>query len=271
MLDPFSLPFVQRGLVEVLILAVPAGLLGSFIVLRGLAFFAHAVGTAAFPGLVLAGGLGFAAPLGALGAAAAFAGLVFVPSRRDGGRGRESYDSLTAMVLVGCLALGVILASDVFHSGADIETLLFGTLLLINHGDIALAVIAAAGALAATGLAGDRWLAAGFDPASARPLGVSSPRLDLLLLGVVALAAAAALAVVGALLVTCLFVVPAATVRLFAGRLRSLQVWSVLLCAAEGALGLWLSVKTDAPPGATIATVSGAVFASAATVRVLIP
>ena len=72
LLEPFQLPFVQRGLIEVLILAVPAGLLGTWIVLRGLAFFSHAVGTAAFPGLVLADGLGFAAPLGAFGAALAF-------------------------------------------------------------------------------------------------------------------------------------------------------------------------------------------------------
>ena len=72
MLEPFQLPFVQRGLFEILILAVPAGLLGTWIVLRGLAFFSHAVGTAAFPGLVLADGLGFAAPLGAFGAAVVF-------------------------------------------------------------------------------------------------------------------------------------------------------------------------------------------------------
>ena len=69
MLDAFDLPFVQRGVLEVLLLSGAGGLLGTWIVLRGLAFFAHAVGTAAFPGLVLADGLGFAAPLGALGAA----------------------------------------------------------------------------------------------------------------------------------------------------------------------------------------------------------
>ncbi|MGC1165509.1 MAG: metal ABC transporter permease, partial [Solirubrobacterales bacterium] len=74
MLEPFQLPFVQRGLLEILILAIPAGLLGTWIVLRGLAFFSHAVGTASFPGLVLAEGLGFPAALGAFGAAIAFAG-----------------------------------------------------------------------------------------------------------------------------------------------------------------------------------------------------
>ena len=82
LLEPFQLPFVQRGLIEVLILAVPAGLLGTWIVLRGLAFFSHAVGTAAFPGLVLADGLGFAAPLGAFAAAAAFSAGNSAPRRR---------------------------------------------------------------------------------------------------------------------------------------------------------------------------------------------
>ena len=59
MLDPFQLEFVQRGVLEVLLLSLAAGLLGTWIVMRGLSFYAHAVGTAAFPGLVLADGLGF--------------------------------------------------------------------------------------------------------------------------------------------------------------------------------------------------------------------
>src|SRR5258705_8901439 len=98
MLDPFSLPYVQRGLVEILILALPAGILGTWIVARGLSFYAHAVGTAAFPGLVLAAGLGFAAALGAFGTAALFAVSVGALAARR----REGHDSFTALVLVGC-------------------------------------------------------------------------------------------------------------------------------------------------------------------------
>src|SRR5438552_17981742 len=115
-IEPFELPFVQTGLIEILILAVPAGLLGTWIVMRGLAFYSHAVGTAAFPGLVLADGLAFDARLGALAAAAAF-----VVGVAGGGRRRGDTGSLTALALVGALALGVILASDVFHSGANVE------------------------------------------------------------------------------------------------------------------------------------------------------
>ena len=86
---PFELPYVQRGLAEVLLLSAGAGVLGCWIVLRGLSFYSHAVGTAAFPGLVLADGLSFAAPLGALAAAAAFALLVVGAGRTGPARARR--------------------------------------------------------------------------------------------------------------------------------------------------------------------------------------
>lgn len=263
MLEPFQLPFVQRGLLEILILAIPAGLLGTWIVLRGLAFFSHAVGTAAFPGLVLADGLGFSAPLGAFGAAVLFSAGSALLGRRE----EEATDSAVAIVLVGCLAAGTILASDVFGSGANVETLLFGSLLLIDGSDLVLAGVAAGLTLVVSLLLGQRWLAAGFDPVAAAP--GAGGWLDLALFGLIALAIVAALSVVGALLVTALFVVPALTARLFTERMASWQLASVALVALEGTVGLWLSVKTDAPPGATIAVVAGAVFALAAGGRAL--
>jgi ABC-type Zn uptake system ZnuABC Zn-binding protein ZnuA len=174
-----------------------------------------------------------------------------------------------ALVLVACLAGGVILASDVFGSGSNIETLLFGSLLLIDGSNVALAAVAAAATLLATALVGRRWLAHGFDSdvQQARPR--EAFMLDALLLGLIALAATAALSVVGALLVSSLFVVPAATARLLTNRMPSWQLASVVLVAAEGVVGLWLSVKTDAPPGATIACVAGGLFALVALGRAL--
>jgi ABC-type Zn uptake system ZnuABC Zn-binding protein ZnuA/ABC-type Mn2+/Zn2+ transport system permease subunit len=272
-LDVFDPPYMQRALLEVALLSVGAGLLGTWIVLRGLAFFSHAVGTAAFPGLVLADGLGFAAPLGAFATAVLFAGGVALlagsaPGEAPGAR-RGGYDSVTALVLVGCLALGVILASDVFHSGSGVEGLLFGSLLLIDDGDLALAAVASVLALAATWALGPRWLARGFDPVAARSLGAGGGALDVVLLGLIALASVAALSTVGALLATALFVVPAATVRLLTDRLRAWQVATVLLVLVEGIAGLWLSVETNAPPGATIAVIGGGAFALAAVARAL--
>jgi ABC-type Zn uptake system ZnuABC Zn-binding protein ZnuA/ABC-type Mn2+/Zn2+ transport system permease subunit len=265
--DPFSLPFVQRGLLEVVALALAAGLLGTWIVLRGLAFYAHAVGTAAFPGLVLAAGLGFSALLGAFATAAVVAGLVGVLARRE--RGAE--DTLTALVLVGALALGVLLSSDVFHSSAGVDQLLFGSLLLTGPGDLALAAVASVLAVAGTVVLGPRWLAHGFDAGAARAQGLRSALPDALLLALVALAAVAALRIAGALLATALIVVPAATTRLLVDRLRPWQLATVALVIVEGAAGLWVSVQVNAPPGPAIAVLAGVLFALAALWRAAAP
>ncbi len=263
--DTFNLPFVQDGALEVLLLAVGAGVVGTWIVLRGLAFFAHAVGTAAFPGLVLADGLGFAPALGAAGTGLIVAVAVGVMSRRP--EDRERYDSLTALVLVAAVAVGIILASDVFSSGANIETLLFGSLLLVDTQDQLLAAAASIAVIAGTITLGERWLITGFDPANAAGLGVRSAVPDVALLGLVTLVAVASLTTLGALLATALIVVPAATTRLFMTRLRSWQAATVGLVLAEGLAGLWISVQLNAPPGPAIAVLAGAVFAVAAGVR----
>lgn len=265
LVSPFDLPFVQRGLLELLLLSVGAGLLGTWIVLRGLAFYSHAVGTATFPGLVLADGLGFAAPLGALGAALVFA-LVLgrLARRRSGG-----YDSLTALALAGALALGVILASDVFHSNANVESFLFGSLLLLEPRDLVIAGAASALALLATASLGRAWLAAGFDPRAAGALGLRSAIPEQLLLVLIAFMVIASVSAIGALLVTALIVTPAATVRIWSSRLVVWQVGAVALTALEGTVGLWLSVKLNAPPGATIAVLASAVFAIASAARAI--
>jgi zinc/manganese transport system substrate-binding protein len=255
--DPFQLEFVQRGVLEVLLLSGAAGLLGTWIVMRGLSFYAHAVGTAAFPGLVLADGLGFSAPLGAFAAALVFAFGVERLARRP----RAGYDSLTALVLVAALAGGVVLASDVFHSGGEVDSLLFGSLLLTGTRDLVLAAAASAAAIAATLTLGPRWLARGFDPAAARAMGLRSQLPDAALLVLVAFAVVASLTAIGALLATSLFVVPAATVRLWAQRLSLWQLGSVALAAAQGIAGLWLSVELNTPPGPTVAVMGGGLFA----------
>jgi zinc/manganese transport system substrate-binding protein len=257
-LDPFQLAFVQRGVLEVLLLSGAAGLLGTWIVMRGLSFYAHAVGTAAFPGLVLADGLGFSAPLGAFAAALVFAFGVERLARRP----RAGYDSLTALVLVAALAGGVVLASDVFHSAGNVDSLLFGSLLLTDTRDLVLAGAASAAAIAATALLGPRWLAQGFDPVTARAMGLRSGVPDALLLVLVAFAVVASLTAIGALLATALFVVPAATVRLWTQRLGVWRLASVALAAVLGIAGLWLSVELNTPPGPTVAVLGGACFAA---------
>jgi manganese/iron transport system permease protein len=254
-IEAFSAPYMQRALVEILLLAVLAGALGGWIVLRRLAFFTHSVGTAAFPGLVVAGPWGIAPQLAALGAALGFAG-----ARERLARGDDE-DAATAVLLVGALALGALLASDVYESGAGVDRLLFGTLIGLSDRDLLLTAIAAGAALAAGVALRRAWLARAFDPDGVRALGVPVAWPERILLSAVAAAVIVALAAVGALLVSVVLVVPAATVRLVARDLRTLQLGTGLLAAAEGIVALLLADTVNVSPGPAMAVVSGAVFA----------
>jgi ABC-type Mn2+/Zn2+ transport system permease subunit len=263
-LDLVDLPFLRTATVEVLLLAVAGGLLGAWIVLRRLAFFAHAVGGATFPGLVVADATGIRPIVAALAVALAYAGGVHRAGSRAGGR---AADAVTGLLLVAALAVGVILASDVFHSGARVDRLLFGSLLGLDGGDLTAAAVAGALATVATLLLGPTWLAAGFDREGARALGAPIGTADALLLGLVAIAVVTALPAVGALLTTALFIVPAATVRLLARSVPGLLAGSVALAAAEGVVGVYVALWADVPPGAAIAVLGAAVFAVVALTR----
>src|SRR4051812_18175154 len=263
-LDLVDLPFMRTATIEVLLLAVAGGLLGAWIVLRRLAFFAHAVGGATFPGLVVADATGLRPIVAALAVALAYAGGVHRAGARAGGR---AADAVTGVLLVAALALGVILASDVFHSGARVDRLLFGTLLGLDGGDLVAAAAAAGVALVATALLGPAWLASGFDREGARTLRAPTALADALLLVLVALAVVTALPAVGALLTTALFIVPAATARLVADSVPRLLAWSVALAAVQGVAGVYVALWADVPPGAAIAVLGAAMFGVVALAR----
>lgn len=257
LLDPFQLPFMQRAAWEILLLAPLAGFIGAQIVLRRLAFYTHAVGTATFPGLVLAGPAGIPPALAALGVGGLFAALL----ERLGRVARIGRDAVTALLLVTALGIGIVLASDVFESGSQVDQLLFGSLLAIGDQELALSAIALGIALAVTAVFHRAWVAGGFDPATARSLGLRDRAADWALVTVIAVAVIAALDAVGALLVSVILVIPAATASLFARRVRSLEGLAAAIAAAEGLLGLRLAYELDVPPGAAIAVLGGAVFA----------
>jgi manganese/iron transport system permease protein len=258
--DPLSVPFMQRALLAAIALSIAGGLLGSWIVLRRLAFFAHAVGSATFPGLVVAGPWGIAPQLAALAAGLGFAGLLSRVTRS----GATSSDAATGLLLAGTLALGSVLASDVYRSGVGVDRLLFGTLLGLSDRDVWLAIAVALVAAGATAGLGRTWLATGFDPAGARALGVPAERGDWLLLALLAATVVAALPAVGALLVSTLLVIPAATARLLTSSLATLLATSVALAVGESTGGLLLAYHLDLPPGPSIAIVGGGAFALAA-------
>ena len=256
-----SAPYLQRAVLEMLLLAVPAGLLGSWIVLRRLVFFTHAVGTASFPALVLAAAWGIAPQLAALAGALGFG----VAQERLVRTGRVANDAATGLLLVGALAAGVVLASDVFESGAEVDTLLFGSLIGLTERDVWLTALVAAGAVGLDAALRRHWLVAGFEPDSARALGLRPGLTDRLLLVGVAAAAVVALDAVGALLVTVVLVVPAATVRLVCDRLGPLRLGAIALAAVEGVAAVWLADEMNVGAGPALAVLGGTVFALVAT------
>ena len=260
--DLIDLPFLRDALLELILLGVAGGVLGAWIVLRRLAFFSHAVGSATFPGLVAADASGVSATLAGLAVALGYAGGV----ERAGRAGREP-GVATALLLVAALAGGVILASDVFESGAAVDRLLFGTLLGLGSADLALSAAAVALAAAGTLALGRTWAAVAFDPDGADALGVPAALADFLLLALVAVAAVAAIPAVGALLVTAVYVLPAAAGRLLAGSVPGLIAWALLLALAEGVIGLYLAYWLDVPPGPPIAVLGALTYAALAAVH----
>ena len=253
--DLVDLPFLREALFEIVLLSVAGGVVGAWVVLRRLAFYSHAVGSATFPGLVTADATGIAPTLLALAVALGYAGGVGAV-RTEG----ERSEAWTALLLVVALAAGVILASDVFESGASVDRLLFGTLLGLDAPDLALSAGCAVAALLATLAFGRVWAAVGFDPEAAGALGLRTRLADAGLLVLVALAAVAAIPAVGALLVSAVFILPAASARLLARSVHGLMAWAVALALAEGVVGLYLAYWLDAPPGPPIAVLGAVTY-----------
>jgi ABC-type Zn uptake system ZnuABC Zn-binding protein ZnuA/ABC-type Mn2+/Zn2+ transport system permease subunit len=256
LVDPFTPVYMQRALLELSLLAVPAGAFGAFVILRRLAFFTHALGVGAFPGIVVAFGLGVSAFAGGVVSALVLALLLALLQRR---RDLDA-PAATGLLLAAALALGSLLVSDVFQSSARVDTLLFGSLLGVSDGDIERTAVVA-GVAVAVGIGLQRGLlAVAFDRENAPALGFRPGRYDVALFCLLAITVVAAVDAVGTLLVSSLVVVPAATARLCTRRLAPLVAAAAALVLVESALGLAVSYHSGAPPGATVAAAAAGGF-----------
>jgi ABC-type Mn2+/Zn2+ transport system permease subunit len=263
-LEALDAPYLQRALLAGVVLAVPLGLLGSWVVLRELAFFAHAVGVATFPGVVIGLVLPVLGPFaGALLAALGFSAAVSASEADHRLRG----GAVTGLALAGALAAGAVLLTVLGAGAAPVDRLLFGSLLAVSTGDVLLCVIAAAVAIAVLLPMLPRLAASTFDGAWAGAAGARERSTASAVLVLVSLVVVSALPAVGSLLVSALLVVPAATARLMVERLGPMLAWATGLCAGETVAGLLLARSLDLPPGAAIAVVAGLVFGLVASGR----
>jgi manganese/iron transport system permease protein len=153
-----------------------------------------------------------------------------------------------------------VLVSNVFHSSATVDGLLFGSLLGIDKTDVYRALVLDVACVAMVVFAGRGLLATSFAPETAQSLGYRRGLYDavlLLLLGATVVSCSAA---IGGFVVSGLLVVPAATARLLARSVREMQIGGAALAAVESTIGLALAFRLDVPPGAAIAVLAATAY-----------
>jgi ABC-type Mn2+/Zn2+ transport system permease subunit len=246
--DPFASPIVQRALAELLILSLACGPLGVWVLLYRNAYAAESISHGMLPGLVVAALAGAPILLGAVGGVlVAAAGIALVARDR-----RLSADVGVAVCVSALLGLGGLLALAP-DSPPRLQELLFGDLLGVSGGDLAVAA-ALAGAVVLALAAGHRSLAlVGFDRGSAPSLGAQPLRWELALLVVLALTTVAAVQGLGNLLLVALILAPAAAALSLARRLAAVLALAVALAALAGVAGLVLSFHLEVATGASVA------------------
>ena len=257
--DPWTFPFMQRAFAEITIIGLATGLVGSFVVLRGLAFIGDALIHAVFPGVVLATILGYDIMLGAFVFGGATALGIGLASRNR----RVSHDAAIGVVFAAFFALGIVLVSARRSFTGEVSSLLFGNILAISTRDILITAVLAT-AVIATGLVLKRvFILIAFDRTLAASAGYPIFRLELLLLLLVTLTVVFSLQAIGNLLVLSLLVTPAAAARVLTDQLNRMLVLSMLISVGSGITGLYVSFHFNLSASGSIALSSTAVFLAA--------
>ena len=255
-LDPLAFPFFVRALVASMIVGLVCATVGSYMVLRGLAFMGDALSHSAFPGVVVAyivkAPLYFGASIAAVGTALAIGWLTR--------QGRLRTDTAIGVLFAAMFALGIFLFSTIPNYVGDLFGFLFGNVLGIGFGDLLSLTVLAAIVLATVLIFWKELLYATFDPLGAAASGLPVGRLDYLLLALIALTIVISLQAVGIILVVAMLITPAATAQLVARSFGRLVVAAATIGALCPIVGLYLSYWLNSASGATVVLVESALF-----------
>ena len=256
LIGPLDYEFFRRALLGGLLVGAICAVVGTYVVLRGLAFIGDALAHAAFPGVVIAYLLKGNIYVGAaLFTVATALGIGFL-SRRA----RTSYDTTIGILFAGAFALGVLLMSTIDGYTADLFSFLFGNILGMSTADLWVAGGLVTVVLLAVLLCYKELLLRSFDPVVAEAMGYPVHLLDYLLLSLVAVTIVVAIQAVGIVLVVALLVTPSATAYLLTERFFRMMVLGVLVSGAAIVLGLYLSFYLNVASGAAVVLVSTALF-----------
>lgn len=253
---PWEYDFWRRALLVALLSGVVCGVIGSHVVLRGMAFIGDAVAHAVFPGVAVAFVLGANLVLGGAVAGVVTALLIAVFTQNR----RLKEDSVIGIFFAAAFGLGIVVLSTAPGYGGSLESFLFGSILGISDADVVSVAVIGALLLAATGLLGSRFTAIALDREQARAVGLPVFWLDLALHVMVTLAIVISLQAVGNVLVLALLVTPAASARLLTDRLGAMVLLAPLIGAGGSVLGLYLSYAFDLAAGGLIVLTLTAIF-----------
>ena len=247
---------MQRGLLASVLVAAICGVLGSFVVLKGLAFIGDALAHASFGGVALAFVLGANIYLGAFVFALATALGIGAISQR----GRVSSDTAIGVLFSGAFALGILIISRVESYTSDLFGYLFGDVLSITESDLWAIAVLGLVVLALVGAFYRQLLFVAFDPTVAVASGIPARGLEYLLLALLGATIVIAIQAVGIVMVVALLVTPSATAHLFTRRFHHMVLASVGVGVLSAILGIYLSYYLDLASGAAIILVATALF-----------
>lgn len=255
--EPYGFAFMQRALLGALLVGVVSPLVGTWIVLRRLAYVGDAMGHATVSGVAVAALAGWSITVGALGAGLVMAALMALLAAHP----RLRSDSIVGAVEVALFAVGVLLISRSTDITVDLGHILFGSVTTVSEHDLVVNAVLGVLVIAAIAFLFRDLRSATFDPTHATLVGVRVTVLRQALLALVAISVVMALQTVGLLMSIALLIVPAATARLWTRTVLGMSVLAAAIGAACSGIGLTLSYHLSSAPGATIALTAVAALA----------
>jgi manganese/iron transport system permease protein len=252
LIEPLQYAFMVRGLVAAVLVGVVCAVVGTYVVLRGMAFFGDALAHAILPGVAigyLVGG-GAREPLFWWALATAVISALGIGAITRGTRIRE--DTAIGIIFAGMFALGIALISTVRNYSVDLTHFLFGDVLGVRSSDLIFTAIFGGLVLLIILAFYKEFLVLSFDPVLASTLRLPGRFLEYLLLILIALSIVVALQTVGVALMLAMLVTPAASAYLLTKRLPIMMVLSALFASISGVTGLYLSYYFSIASGAAI-------------------
>jgi ABC-type Mn2+/Zn2+ transport system permease subunit len=259
-LDPLRYAFMIRGLAAAVMVGVVCAVVGTYVVLRGMAFFGDALAHAILPGVAVgylvggtaSGSLFWWALLAAVLSAFGIGAISRTTAIKE--------DTAIGIIFAGMFALGIALISTVRNYTVDLAHFLFGDVLGVRSADLWLTGVFGGLVLLTVFLFYKEFLVISFDPVLAATLRLPARLLDYLLMVLIAVVIVVSLQTVGVALMVAMLVTPAATAYLLTRRLPVMMVLAALIGALSGIAGLYLSYYASVASGSAIVLVCTFVF-----------